>query len=288
VTNLTVPVSVLIAARNDARNLRRCLTSISSWADEVIVIDSQSTDDSLTVAQEHGARVCQFEYRGGWPKKRQWALDTYPFQNKWILLLDADEVLPLALKNEIASAIHRSDIDGYYIRYEIAFLGHRLRFGDTALWKLSLFRIGLGNFEKRLEAQDGLMCDMEVHEHVVVSGRTERLKHAVEHVNVNSLHRYIEKHNQYSNWESRVHMEGTCHELKPSVFGNQAQRRRFFKQAAMHSSLCPFALFLYKYVFRLGCLDGKAGFYYAAFQAIQVFHVQAKIQEASLNRAVAL
>ena len=87
-----LPVSVIVPVRNEARNLPRCLESLAGVG-EVHVIDSQSTDDTVAIAQSHGAKVVQFHYAGGWPKKRQWAMDTLPLAYDWILLLDADEVL---------------------------------------------------------------------------------------------------------------------------------------------------------------------------------------------------
>ncbi|MGD0792406.1 MAG: glycosyltransferase, partial [Terriglobales bacterium] len=87
-----LPVSVIVPVRNEARNLPRCLESLAGVG-EVYVIDSQSTDDTVSIAQSCGAKVVQFHYAGGWPKKRQWAMDTLPLAYDWILLLDADEVL---------------------------------------------------------------------------------------------------------------------------------------------------------------------------------------------------
>src|SRR6202158_2868915 len=101
---VTLPVSVIVPVRNEARNLPRCLESLSG-AGEVYVIDSQSTDQTLAIAKSHGAKVVQFHYAGGWPKKRQWAMDTLPLQYDWILLLDADEVLTPALARAIRKAI---------------------------------------------------------------------------------------------------------------------------------------------------------------------------------------
>jgi glycosyltransferase involved in cell wall biosynthesis len=87
-----LPISVIVPVRNEARNLPRCLESLASVG-EVYVIDSQSTDSSVSIAASYGAKIEQFHYRGGWPKKRQWAIDTLPLAFDWILLLDADEVL---------------------------------------------------------------------------------------------------------------------------------------------------------------------------------------------------
>src|SRR5262249_40120835 len=160
------PVSVLIAVRNEERNLPRCLEGIRDWAGEVVVVDSQSSDRTVDVAKSFGATVLQFDYQGGWPKKRQWALDTYSFRHESILLLDADEILEDAIKCEIDAAVRQPKFVGYYLRYQIIFLGRKLRFGDTQLWKLALIRKGHAHYEKRLEQQDVSMQDMEIHEHV--------------------------------------------------------------------------------------------------------------------------
>src|ERR1019366_9481265 len=109
-----LPVSVIVPVRNEARNLPRCLESLAGVG-EVYVIDSESTDDTVAIAQSHGAKVVQFHYAGGWPKKRQWAMDTLPLSYDWIFLLDADEVLTAELAEEIRQAIQDRTYDGYYI-----------------------------------------------------------------------------------------------------------------------------------------------------------------------------
>ena len=111
-TPALLPVSVIIAARNEARNLPRCLEGLHGFG-EVFVIDSQSADATVEVARNHGAQVVQFYYHGGWPKKRQWAMDTLPLANDWILLLDADEAMTPELANEIRDAIRSPDRIGY-------------------------------------------------------------------------------------------------------------------------------------------------------------------------------
>ena len=125
------------------------------------------------------------------------------------------------------------------------------------------------------------MCDMEVHEHVVVDGKTAKLKNPLLHHNVESLSRYIQKHNEYSNWEARVlaNGEGTADELPASFFGTQAQRRRWLKTKLYGLPGSPLLLFLYRYIYRLGFLDGIPGLIYSGFQAIQMFHTKAKIYE---------
>ena len=123
------------------------------------------------------------------------------------------------------------------------------------------------------------MSDIEVHEHVIVDGNVARLKNPIRHENFNSLDRYIAKHNEYSNWEAGVHLKGNSGGIRPALLGNQAQRRRWFKKVFLTFPGSPLLVFFYKYLFRLGFLDGIPGLIYSCFQSIQVFHVKAKIYE---------
>src|SRR4051794_37134844 len=99
-----LPVSVIIPVRNESHNLSRCLESLRNVG-EVYVVDSGSTDSTVEIARSHGAKVVQFHYRGGWPKKRQWAMNTLPLAYDWIILLDADEALTPQLELEIKQAV---------------------------------------------------------------------------------------------------------------------------------------------------------------------------------------
>lgn len=279
-----MPVSVLIPTRNEQDNLPRCLAALEGWADEIVIADSQSSDDSVSIAQAHGATVLQFHYEGGWPKKRQWVLDTHAFRNEWILLLDADEILLDPIKQEITEAIESAKYDGYWLRFQLHFLGRQLKHGGFDLWKLFLFRHGKGRYERRFEEQNEKMSDIEVHEHVVVDGPVGRLRHPIRHENWNSLYRYIEKHNEYSEWEARVYLGGYDGDLQPSLFGNQAQRRRWLKQKLVRLPGFPVLTFLYHYIIRLGVLDGRPGLIYCTLKAIQRFHAKAKWYELRLQR----
>ena len=274
-----IPVTVVIPTRNEARHISRCLEA-ARLCSEIYVIDSQSTDATVEIAHRFGAKVVQFHYAGGWPKKRQWALDSLSFENEWVLLLDADEILTPELAEDVRHAIQDSRFQGYYVFLRLNFLGRPLRFGDSGFWKLSLFRSGKGRFECRLKDQDNSMGDIEVHEHVVADGPTGTLKHWLLHENVESLSRYIAKHNEYSNWEARVLVNPERdRELPPTLLGTQAQRRRWLKKALYRIPGSPVLLFLYRYLIRLGFLDGIPGLIYCSFQSIQMFHTKVKIYE---------
>jgi glycosyltransferase involved in cell wall biosynthesis len=275
-----LPISAIVAARNEEKNLPRCLEALRDVG-EVYVVDSQSKDATPEIAKSFGAQVVQFHYQGGWPKKRQWAMDNLPLAFDWILLLDADEALTPELVKEIRCALQNPHIDGCYISLRMHFLGRVLRHGGASFWKLSLFRRGKGRYECRLREQDGSMADMEVHEHVVVDGATARLSNPLIHHNVESLSRYIQKHDEYSNWESRVLLqrEQNSAEMPPRLLGTQAQRRRWLKRKLFFVPGSPGLLFFYRYFLRLGFLDGVPGLIYSGFQAVQMFHTKAKIYE---------
>ncbi len=283
-----LPVSVIVAARNEEKNLPRCLDALREVG-EVYVIDSESTDATPEIARSFGAKVVQFHYQGGWPKKRQWAMENLPLTFDWILLVDADEAMTPELAQEIRRAIENPGVNGYYISLRMYFLGRVLRHGDANFWKLSLFRRGKGRYECRLRDQDSSMADMEVHEHVVVDGATARLANPLIHHNVESLSRYIQKHDEYSNWESRVLLQGEqgSTELPPAFFGTQAQRRRWLKKRLYGVPGSPLLLFLYRYLLRWGFLDGVPGLIYCGFQAVQMFHTKAKIYELQAKQRAA-
>lgn len=280
-----LPVTAIVAVRNEEKNLPRCLEALRDVG-EIYVVDSGSTDATPEIARSFGGKVIQFHYQGGWPKKRQWAMDNLPLAYDWVFLVDADEVLTPQLAEEIRQSITSTDADGYYVCLQMHFLGRILRHGDAKFWKLALFRHGKGKYECRLRDQNPSMADMEIHEHVVVDGTTERLRNPLIHHNVESLSRYIQKHDEYSNWEARVLLqrEGENTEMSPSLFGTQAQRRRWLKKRLYGLPGSPVMLFCYRYILRGGFLDGVPGLIYCVFQAVQMFHTKAKIYELKARR----
>lgn len=279
-TNAKLPVSAIVPTRNEEKNLPRCLEGLRDIG-EVYVIDSGSKDRTPEIARTYGAKLVQFHYAGGWPKKRQWAMDNLPLEYDWVLLVDADEIVTLDLVDEMRRMIANEGVNGYYISLKMYFLGRVLRHSDARFQKLALFRRGKGRFECRLREQDDSMADMEVHEHVVVEGATQSLKAPLIHHNVESLSRYIQKHDEYSNWEAQVLVSALADEsqLKPKLLGTQAQRRRWLKKRLYGLPGSPILLFIYRYFFRAGFLDGIPGLIYCGFQAVQMFHTKAKIFE---------
>ncbi|MBE0622164.1 MAG: glycosyltransferase family 2 protein [Burkholderiales bacterium] len=286
---LSLPITVLLAVRNEAVNLPRCLAALGP-AQKIYVIDSHSADETANVAKNAGAEVIQFDYRGGYPKKRQWALDHLPIDTPWIFFLDADEVVPEELWQEIASAIgapHRQD--AYLIKKGFHFLGRRFRFGGFSHSAVLLLRAGKGRFE-RLFDDSRKELDMEVHERVIVDGPVGRLNTPLIHEDFKGLEAYIDRHNKYSSWEARVRHQYLTKgiygqmTIKPNLFGNSQERRRFIKSLVVRLPGEHWLWFLYHYVIRLGFLEGRPGLIASRIRASYIAQVRAKLYELRLRR----
>ena len=263
---MKVPVSVIIPVKNDARNLERCLQSVG-WASEVFVVDSQSTDGTSEIAARFRAEVIQFRYAGGWPKKKNWALQTIEFANAWTLLLDADEVVMEGAAREIADVVRRGDsIVGYWINRRFMFLGKWLRHAYYPNWNLRLFKHSLGRFERLVKGETN-SGDIEIHEHVFVSGRTGRLRTELEHYAFPTVESFIEKHNRYSNWEAQLALELSDKNVAGRPQHERVNLRRRLKHLSRQLPMRPFLRFLYVYIFQRGFLDGIEGYYFARLHA---------------------
>jgi colanic acid biosynthesis glycosyl transferase WcaI len=289
----TLPLTVLIAARNEELNLPKCLAALTPAA-QVIVLDSQSTDHTAEIARRHGAEVVQFYFRGGMRKKRQWALDTLHFPHEWILLLDADEIVPLALWEEIRQAITRADAaDAYLITKGFHFLGRRLKHGGFSHAAVLLVRRGRARFEQLLD-DDPSGLDMEVHERLIVDGPIGRLRTPLVHEDFKGLQAYLDRHNRYSTWEARVRGQWLRtgryghKSVRARLFGNAQQRRRFLKRLAVRMPLEPLLWFLYHYLARLGILEGRRGLIASLIRADYIAQVRAKMYELRLSEKAAV
>lgn len=283
-----LPITVVLAAKNEAVNLPRCLAALEP-AERVIVADSHSTDGTGDIAIGHGAEVVQFDYRGGYPKKRQWVLETVPIDTPWLLLLDADEVVPASLWDEIAGVVREPDgLDAYLITKGFHFLGRRIRHGGFSHSAVLLFRTGRARFERLFEDRPtGL--DMEIHERVVVEGRIGRLETPLIHEDFKGLEAYLSRHNKYSTWEAGLRYQylttGRYGEdtIIPRLFGNSQERRRFLKALIIRLPFEPQLWFVYHYLFRLGFLEGRPGFIASQIRASYIAQTRAKIYELRLG-----
>ncbi|WP_438481960.1 glycosyltransferase family 2 protein [Oleiharenicola lentus] len=281
-----ISVSVLIPIRNESANLARCLASVA-WADEIFVVDSHSSDDSVAIATAAGAKVVQFDFNGIWPKKKNWALENLPFSHEWVLILDADEVMPPSSAGEIGTIVELDGAGhtGFWINRRFMFMGGWLRHAYYPNWNLRLFRHRVGRYEQLVRGATH-SGDNEVHEHIFVEGLTGKLSCQMDHYAFPSIDVFMEKHNRYSNWEARLDMELESADRNPSadrpLQSTAASLRRRLKLWSRRLPFRPTLRFLYVYLVQRGFLDGARGFYFARLHAVYEFMSVAKAAELRL------
>ena len=284
-----LPITVLIAARNEEVNMAKCLTALGDF-ERIIVIDSSSVDNTAAISRQHGAEVVNFDYDSGYPKKRQWALQTVEIRTPWTLLLDADEVVTAEFVQELKKVVSDPMAhDGYLATKGFHFMGRRFRFGGFSHSAVLLFRTGKARFEHLLH-ESGDVLDMEVHERLIVDGTVGRISTPLIHEDFKGLEAYISRHNKYSTWEARVRLQhlkdkhwGT-EAIKPRLLGNTQERRRFLKQIAVRTPSEPWLWFAYHFVFRLGFLEGRRGLIASQIRSNYIAQARAKYYELLLRR----
>jgi glycosyltransferase involved in cell wall biosynthesis len=254
-------LSVLVPVKNEAANLQECLASVS-FAQEIVVVDSDSTDGTQAIAEAAGARVVQFVWNGKLPRKKNWALENVPWQHDWVLIIDADERITPELECEIRQAICRTDVDGFYLNRRFWFLeGWINHCGYFPSWNLRLFRHRLGRYEQIEIGSDIPSGDNEVHEHILLNGRVEYLWTPMEHYAFPDTATFVEKHDRYSSWEAAARKK--LHEdeksLRATPFGTPLERKRWLKKMTMRAPFRPCLRFLYHYVWKEGFRDGYRG-----------------------------
>jgi glycosyltransferase involved in cell wall biosynthesis len=284
----TIPVTVLVAAKNEALNLPKCLKALEPAA-SVILLDSHSSDDTGKIAKKAGVKVVQFNYMGGFPKKRQWALDHLNIKTPWVLLIDADEEVSIKLWQEIRGVTQsKTSLNAYFIRKQFHFMGKKFKFGGFSFEAILLFRKGKAQFEHLIDEPKESM-DMEVHERLIVDGRIGKIESPLIHNDYKGLESYLDRHNRYSSWEARVRMlfldtgKYGQSSIQPKLFGNVQERRRFLKKIALRTPLEPCFWFFYHYFLKFGFLEGKRGFIASSIRAQYIFQVRAKMTEISFK-----
>lgn len=272
-------LTVLVLTLNEAVHIRRCIESVRGVACRVVVVDSYSTDQTCEIARELGADVFANPFMTH-AKQLNWGLDNAGVITQWVMKLDADEYLTPELAALLPDVLaHTSEAtSGYTLNLRRIFMGKWLRHG--ALYPIRLLRIwrfGQGRCEERL-----------MDEHVVVQGAVVHIDADFADDNLNSLNWWTDKHNKYASREA-VELLNLQYHFMPhdSVAnlcgGKQAGVKRWVKEviyARLPGGFRAFAYFFYRYVIRLGFLDGQAG---TAFHFLQGFWyrylVDAKVAE---------
>ncbi|AWG22210.1 hypothetical protein FFWV33_12135 [Flavobacterium faecale] len=263
-----IPITVIVSVKNEELNLPSCLDKLVRF-DQIIVVDSGSTDKTKEIAIAKGAEVLQFEWNGKFPKKRNWALQNATIKYDWVLFLDADEFVTDAFVDEIAIKTIDSNFNGYTIQFENFFMGKQLRYG-YGFKKSALFKRSKGAYEK-IDEDLWSHLDMEVHEHPIIEGNVGVIEAKVAHKDFKDLDHYIAKHNAYSSWEAQRFLQ------LQSGSNEQLSLNQKIKYGLLTTGLLPAVYFLGAYFLKLGFLDGKEGFYLARFKSHYFFQIQTKV-----------
>ncbi len=264
-------VSVLVLTLNEEINIDACLASLS-WSDDIVVLDSLSSDSTTSLAVARGARVIERKF-DNWSAHQNWAMRHIPFKYPWVLYLDADERCPPELRDEV---LQRATADcaesAFRIRRKDFFMGRWLKHAQLyPTWLVRVVRPAAIRYERLVNPV------------AVVDGPTSNLRgHILHYPFSHGLTHWIARHNNYSDFESRELMkirEQSTRSGAKIFSADPTERRRALKDLFFRLPGRPLVKFFYYFVWRRGFLDGHAGLTYATLQAIYEYHIDCKYHE---------
>ena len=270
-------LAIVILTFNSAAVIERTVRAALKVSPTIICVDSGSTDATRQILSRLGCLVHERPFKH-YADQRNWAIETVGNQHAWQLHLDADEILDATA---IAS-LRQATVDpganrGFLLLRRTYFLGRALRFGGTSSWHLRLFRSGCGACEDRLYDQ-----------HFTCGGPVARLKGLMHDMNASSLSEWTARHNRWSDLEvlELLAPRDGAHKLAGQLSADPRERRRFYKGIyyRLPAGWRVIAYFLFRYVIKLGFLDGRVGFYYNFLQSCWFrMLVDAKLREAGVT-----
>jgi glycosyltransferase involved in cell wall biosynthesis len=268
-------ISVLILTLNEDSNLPSCLGSVS-WCDDIVVLDSFSTDRTPSVAQEFGARVIQRKF-DNWASHQNWAMANIRFKHKWVFYLDADERMTEDLRQEICAiaADQNEDRVAFYCGRKNYFMGKWIAHCYPPGFIMRFFKPSRIRFERLVNPTP------------IVDGKYGYLEKMFIHFNFSKgLSEWFDKHNKYSLLEAMegMKLKNDCHfSLSALLSGDAAIRRKALKNLSFKMPLRSLLKFCYLYFLRLGFLDGHPGFIYCTLQSLYEYMIVLKMYEMERN-----
>ncbi len=267
---MTNSISILILTKNEQQDLIGCLES-AAWSDDVHVLDSQSTDNTLQIAESFGAKITVRAF-DGYASQRNYGLQL-PFKHPWVMVLDADERIAPSLAAEMNAFVQSADasIAGARMRRRDIWWGHWLKHAQISPFYVRLIRIGRAHYER------------EINEVLIVDGEIAALSESFDHYPFSKgLDHWINKHNVYSRMEAELLAKGLV--VKPvwkiALFGKEFGERRVHQKAIFYGLPArPLIKLFYMLIVRRAFLDGWAGIRYSILQAIYEYFIVLKTKE---------
>jgi glycosyltransferase involved in cell wall biosynthesis len=266
-----IPISILILTRNEERDLPECLKSVS-WAEDVQILDSMSSDTTLDVAHTFNAKVTQRQF-DNWASHQNWALKNMRFRYPWVLYLDADERVSESLKSSLQDALLSSD------RPESAFRIQRRDFFVDGTW---LKHAQISPYFIRIFRPDKIRYERLVNPITIVDGPTGHLPGYLDHYPFSKgIGFWMERHIKYADFEAQmIHTNNESLSLAKAFLSRDFNERRVHQKLLFYRlPLRPFVKFAYMNFFRLAFLDGRSGITYSLLQSIYEFLIVLKVKE---------
>lgn len=252
-------ITVIILTYNEEIHIKRCLDNVKAFAKRVIVVDSFSKDSTCDIAREMGAEVIQHEWPGNQAEQFNWLIDHVSIQTEWILRLDADEYLMPDLIKELEEKLPNMNkgVSALSLSRARAFCGKVLHHGIVnGVRIVRIFRTGKARYEKRI-----------MDEHLsILEGDTVEMKHQFVDDNRMTIGQFTKKHENYASREAALLLDAEYHLSDvgrlPQDHGAEVEKKRAqkAKYAKMPLFWRAFGYFVYRYIVKLGFLDGKEGF----------------------------
>ena len=234
-------LSVVIITKDEEDKIGRCLESVK-WVDEIVVVDDLSEDRTIEICRKFGARVIPHKSCGNFDRQRNIGIDSAT--GEWILQMDADEIVPEKLKEEIQKIV--SDPTDKFVAYKIRrqnfFLGHFLEYGGWFIYYIKLFKKGKARYVGR-----------SVHETLQVDGEIDILTEVIKHFPFNSIRQFIDRQNFYTSVEARLMYED--------------KGKSFKKKVKYNLTIRPLKLFWKIYIKKRGFRDGMHGLLFSVLNS---------------------
>lgn len=267
--------------KDEEANIETCLRALTDF-DEVFVVDSDSTDRTVALAESLGATVVPFTWNGAYPKKKQWCLESLPFRNAWAMYVDGDEIVTPELVDEIGRLLPSATESGFFVAYDYVFLDKVLRHGRLVK-KLVLLKHERAAFAQLDDLETERAGEVELHYQPTVDGTIGTLANRMIHDDHDTLYHYFERHNRYSDWEAVVRDNDSLFSSDEATVGVRALAKRFFARLPAKGLVA----FLYSFIVRAGFRDGRAGFHYALSLGFYYWQIAVKQQERASRRSSA-